>query len=194
MTDLSNWAPFQVLIGPADVYLALVGEEFPDLGDAPAGDWAQIGRTEGGVTARKTQDITAVTADQHTGPIKAARTAEGVEVEFGIVDMTLESMAYALDSLVTTAGAGADQTQEIKLHSGVAVTLYSVLVRGRSPYANAPAQYQVPVAYQQESVEVSHVKDDKSVLSTVWVALEDLSAVEDDDRFGSLIAADPVAT
>lgn len=200
MTDLSNWAPFQILAGPADVYVAPAAQAFPLLTAAPAAGWVYVGRTEGGVTVRHPQTVNQITADQHTGPIKAIRTEEGLEVEFSMVDLTLENYSRALngaldgsDVVDTAAGAGTIGTREITLHSGVHVTLASLLVRGRSPYGNFPAQYEVPVTYQGESPEVSHVKDDKSVLACVWTALEDLSAATDDERFGRLIAQDAAA-
>lgn len=188
MTDLSNWAPFQILAGPADVYLAAVATAFPVVNAAPSGSWTAIGRTEGGVTVRHTQTVTPLSADQYTGPVKAVRTEEGLEIEFSFVDLTLENYSLAMSSVTVTAAGGPPATKTINLHKGVAVDLRAVVIRGRSPYGNFPAQYQVPVAYQSESPEVSFVKDDKSVLHTVWTALEDLTAGSDAARFGQLVA------
>lgn len=189
MTDLSNWAPFQILAGPADVYIAAAATAFPAVNAAASGSWTAIGRTEGGVTVRHTQTVNPISADQYTGPVKAIRTEEGLEIEFSVVDMTLENYSLAaMNSNTVTAAGGPPATKTINLHKGVAVDLKSILIRGRSPYGNFPAQYQVPVAYQSESPEVSFVKDDKSVLACVWTALEDLSAPSDAERFGKLVA------
>lgn len=192
MTDLTNWAPYSILVGPADVYIAAVGAEFPFVDAVPNdSDWTNLGLTEGGVTVRHPQTVNPITADQHTGAVKAVRTEESLEVEFALAEITLENYSVALnattiDTAATTSG-GAD-AKALHYHQGVHVALNSILIRGRSPYGNWPAQYEVPVAYQSESPEVSHVKDDKSVLACVFSVLEDLSAASDEERFGRFIA------
>lgn len=184
MTDLSNWAPYSVLAGPADVYLAANGATFPAVTEVPPAEtWTAIGKTEGGVTVRHTQTVNQITADQYTGPIKAIRTEEGLEVSFSIVDQTLENYALVMDGVTVTLAA---KVKSIPLHKEVSVDLRALLIRGRSAYGNYPAQYKVPVCYQSESPEVSFVKDDKSVLACVWTALEDLTAGSDSERFGKL--------
>lgn len=188
MTDLSNWAPFTVLVGPADVYFAATATAFPAVNAAPSGSWTYIGKTEGGVTVRHTQTVNALSADQYTGPIKAVRAEEGLEVEFSVVDLTLENYSLVMNNIGVTSAGGPPAIKTVNLHKGVNVDLRAILIRGRSPYGNFPAQYQIPVAYQSESPEVSFVKDDKSVLACVWTAMEDLSAGTDAQRFGSLIA------
>jgi hypothetical protein len=192
-TDLSNWAPFEILAGPADVYVGSFEATFPAVGETPKEeDFTYIGQTEGGVTVRHTQTITPLSSDQHTGNVKAVRTEEGLEIEFSIVELTLENYSIALNSSTVKSESGTESKnpdrKQLAFHQGIHVDLRTLLVRGRSPYGNYPAQYQVPVAYQSESPEVSFVKDDKSVLHCVWNALEDLEA-ESGEEFGLLIAA-----
>lgn len=180
-------APFQIVAGPADVYIAPTGTAFPAVNAAPSGSWIALGQTEGGVTVRHTQDITQLTTDQHTGPVKAIRTAEGLEVAFGLAETTLENYKYAINNATVTTAAGPPAIKSIKLYRGVDVSLHSILVRGASAYGNFSSQYQIPVVYQAEEPEVAFVKDDKTVLSTSWIALEDPNAATTSDRFGSLI-------
>lgn len=195
-TDLSNWAPFEILAGPADVYVGALGATFPDLDEDPTEkEFTYIGQTEGGVTVRHTQTVTPLTSDQHTGNVKAVRTEEGLEIEFSIVELTLENYSIALNSTKVTSESGAEvkpDRKKLAFHQGIHVDLRTLVVRGRSPYGNYPAQYQVPVAYQSESPEVSFVKDDKSVLACVWNALEDLEA-EQGEQFGLLVAGTNVS-
>lgn len=188
MTDLSNWAPYQILAGPADVYTAPVATAFPAVNAAPGGSWTLVGRTEGGVTVAHNQSIVQLTADQHTGPVKALRESEGQEVNFSFVDLTLENYSLAMNSITVTAAAGPPAIKTINLHRGVQVDLRAILVRGRSPYFNGPAQYQIPVTFQNGSPSVAFVKNDKSVLAASFVALEDLTAGTDAQRFGQLVA------
>lgn len=188
MTDLSNWAPFQILAGPADVYVAATATAFPAVNAAPGGSWTLLGRTDGGVNVKHPQTVTPITADQHTGAIKALRTDESLEVSFSLVELTLENYSIVMDSVPVTAAAGPPATKTIFLHKGVSVDLRAMLIRGRSPYGNFPAQYQIPITYQSESPEVAFIKTDKSVLACNWNVLEDLSATTDEERFGRLVA------
>lgn len=186
-TDLSNWEPFEILAGPADVYLAPPDEAFPAVNASPTGNWSYVGQTEGGVTVRHTQSVEALTSDQHTGAVKAVRTEEGLEIEFAVVELTLENYATVLNGTTVSSDAGPPAIKELNIHQGIHVDLRALLVRGRSPYGNYPAQYQVPLVYQSESPEVAFVKDDKSVLACVWNAIEDLDA-SDGEQFGKLVA------
>jgi len=192
-TDLSNWAPFEILAGPADVYVGEFEATFPTLAETPKEEeFTYIGQTEGGVTVKHTQTITPLTSDQHTGHVKALRTEEGLEVSFSVVELTLENYSAVLNSTTITAeaapGEGKYPNKSLAFHQGIHVDLRTLLIRGRSPYGNWPAQYQVPIVYQNESPEVAFVKDDKSVLACVWMALEDTSA-ESGEEFGTLVAA-----
>jgi hypothetical protein len=135
-----------------------------------------------------TQTVTPIMTDQHTGPVKALRTEEGLEVNFSLVDLTLENYALVLNSNTVTAAAGPPAIKTLPIHKGVHVDLRAMLIRGRSPYGNLPLQYQIPVVYQSESPSVDYIKTDKSVLACVWTALEDLSASTDADRFGQIVA------
>jgi hypothetical protein len=188
MTDLSNWAPFQILVGPGDVYVAATGTAFPKVSEAPSGSWTYLGQTDGGISVKHDQTITPLTTDQRTGNVKAVRTAESLDISFSLAELTLENYSLAMNSLTVTAEAGPPAIKKINLHKGVAVDLRAILIRGRSPYGNLPAQYQIPVLYQSESPEVSFSETDKSLLATVWTVLEDLSQASDALRFGQLVA------
>ena len=181
-------APFEIIAGPARVYIATTGTAFPAVNAAPGGGWTDLGMTEGGVTVRHTQDVEIITTDQYTAGVKGIRTAEGLEVEFALAELTLERYKWALNNVTVVSVAGPPATKEIPLYRGVDVSRHALLVRGPSPYGNFNMQYQVPVVIQTEEPEVSFVKDDKSVLSCVWTSLIDLSAAQEADRFGKLIA------
>jgi hypothetical protein len=192
MTDLLNWAPYTILAGPADVYVADLGSAYPGVDDAPGGSWRYVGLTEGGVTVRHPQTITPISVDQYTFPVKAIRTEEGLEIEFAMAELTLENYSLALNSNPVDS-SGVDE-RVVNFGRGVHVDLKSLLLKGRSPYGEGQAQYEAPIVYQSESPEVEHVKDDKSVLAVVWTALGDLSAESDDERFGRLVADDTTSS
>jgi hypothetical protein len=181
-------APFEIVAGPARVYLAATGTAFPAVNAAPSGSWTDMGMTEGGVTVRHTQNIEVITTDQYTAGVKGIRTEEGLEVEFALAELTLERYKWVMNNTSVTSAAGPPAIKEIALYRGVEVSRHAILVRGPSPYGNFSQQYQVPVVIQTDEPEVSFVKDDKSVLSCTFTALLDLSAAQDADRFGKLVA------
>lgn len=186
---ITNWAPFQILAGPADVYVGEPGATFPAIDEAPGVAWTSLGETEGGVTVRHTQSVELLTTDQHIAALKAIRSEEGLEIEFSLAELTLEHYAIAMGAVsgVDTSEAG---QRKIGLTRGVEPDLKSLLIRDRSPYENAFAQYEVPVVVQTDEPEVEHVKDDKSVLACTFTAMADLTASDPDELFGRLIAAD----
>ena len=181
-------APYQIIAGPADVYVAPVGTAFPAVNVTPSGAWVALGQTEGGVTVRHSQDLTFITTDQHTENVKAIRTAEGLQVEFSLAELTLENYIHVLNEVTVTSAAGPPATKTVKLFKGVDVAQKSLLVKGPSPYGNFYQQYQVPVVVADGEPEVQFVKDDKSVLACTWTALGDPNAATPADRFGSLVA------
>jgi len=178
-------APFQIIAGPADVWIAPVATAFPAVNAAPGGGWVALGRTEGGVTVRHTQSVEMLMSDQDNAPIKAIRSEEGLEVEFSMAELTLENYKYAINNATVTAEAGPPAIKRIDLYRGYEVQQHALLVRGPSPYMNAQLQYQIPVVVQTEEPEVEFVRDDKAVLNVVFSALVDFSG---GPKFGRLIA------
>lgn len=184
--------PYEIIAGPADVYISADGVAFPAI-DALEGafdvGWFVLGKTEGGVQVAHDQDIELLYVDQRTGPQKAIRTREGLMVEFGLAELSLEKYAKALNDATVTTDVTPNR-RTIKPYQGFDVVQFQMLVRGPSPYTDGFLQYQIPVVIEMEAPELSFVKDDKSVLTTSWAALEDEDAATPDDRFGSIIAAD----
>jgi hypothetical protein len=193
-------SPFEIIAGPASVYVAPTGSAFPNPDDDPttdsgAGgqhvDWTFLGETEGGVKVTHNQKVDLLYTDQNTGPRKAIRSEEGLGIEFGLAELALETYAIALNAAAVTAGsATSGTTRRIPLYQHVDVAEFQFLVKGPSPYMDAFMQYEVPVAIQMGEPTLAFVKNDKSVYATKWVALVDPDAVAVEDRFGHLVAQD----
>lgn len=102
--------PFEIVAGPAEVYIAPTGTAFPAVTVAKNSlpvAWRWLGETEGGVTVSHTQDTELLTTDQTIAPVKAIRTEEGLTVAFSLAQLTLENYAKALDdATLTTTAAG----------------------------------------------------------------------------------------
>jgi len=184
-------APFQIIAGPADVYIAPARTNPVAVHDTTPeeGGWVALGRTEGGVTVRHTQSVEMLMSDQDGAPIKAIRSEEGLEIEFALAELDLETYKYALNdaTITTTAKSGSSAGwKEIKLYRGDVVARHALLVRGPSPYMDAQLQYQVPIVVQTEEPEVSFTRDDKAVLNVQFSALYDLD--DETAPFGKLLA------
>lgn len=187
--------PYEILVGVGTMYLAPAGETAPAVTAAPAGNWVSLGETDGGVKIRKMQNIETFTSDQRTGKVKAVRTEEGVEAETNLHEATLENLADVIGGTVTDTapGSGTIGTRALKLHFGADVTEYALLFRGDSPYGNFPGQFYVPRGFMDDDVEMEFVKDGKTLIPLKFIALEDLDAATEADRFGVVTYQDAAA-
>ena len=198
--------PFEILGGPLELFLAPVGEAFPDLDlTPPGGNWTAIGVSgsknydEDGVTISHEQEVELVRALGTSAPVKARRTTEDLKVSVTIMDLTAEMVSTALNgNTVTTVapGAGTVGTREVELFQGLEVTQYALLVRGVSPYLidtvaePAIAQYQIPVVVVTGSPELVYAKgEDVAGIEIEFTAIADPNAATDAEVFGEYLVA-----
>ncbi len=193
----ANTQPYEILTGVGTLYKAPVGTAFPLLTATPAAPWVSLGETDGGVKITPEQTTKRISTDQRTGPVKAIRSAEGLLVETNLKHTTMENVAILLGNSVTDtpAAAGTIGTRAVALHRGAAVTEYALLFRGsyQSAYGNWPAQYELPRGYFDGSTGHSYTEEGEVLLPLQFVALEDLNAAAETDRFGQLIMQDAAA-
>lgn len=165
----------EILAGPLELWLAPVGEAFPNLGVAPVGNWELIGAsgsenyTDDGVTVGLPQSIEKFTPAGSTMGVKAWRTEESVEVGATVADVRNQVLQFALNgnSIDETTG----QT-EVSLLRGHAVTEYALLARGQSPYeAGGTGQFQVPRCYMMSEPEISYLKGEPHAVEFNFDAL-----------------------
>ncbi len=180
--------PYEIVAGPADVYVAAVNTAFPDVDDAPNGSWTLLVKTEGGVKVKHSQSIELLRADQSTGPLKAIRSEEMLEVATNLAELTLENFALLLNDVTVTTAAGPPAIKSINLWQGFDVAQFALLVRGPSPYGDFELQYEIPIVVQVDEPEAEFVRDNKAVLAAKWTALEDPDAATPAERFGRLVA------
>lgn len=174
-------APFEIVAGPADCWIAAAYTAFPAVDVVPSVSWTAIGRTEGGVTVRHTQNVVMLMSDQDVAAVKAIRSDEGLEIETQFMDLTLENYTWAVNQAQITTGGN---TKSIELKQGFEVAQFAFLVRGPSAYGDFNLQYQVPAVVQTEQPEVSFVRDNKAVLHVKFSAL---ATLDNTPQFGSLI-------
>ncbi|KKL94103.1 hypothetical protein LCGC14_1868020 [marine sediment metagenome] len=188
-------SPFEVIAGPARVWLAAVGATMPGIGDDDAAvlalGFVELGRTDGGVSVGHNESIELIMVDQVTGPIKAIRTEETIVVTFSFANLTLENYAKVLNDV--SVASVVSQERSITLYQGPTVAQFAMLIRGDSPYEDDVMQFELPVVSQTGSPSMSFTRDDKSVLETEWTTLEDQAAGTDAAKYGTLRAADSSA-
>lgn len=146
---MSSIAPFDVVRGvPLTIYVAPVGEAVPDVDVTPAGNWVDIGKTDGDQTLDIQGDNVYWSDNTQQGDVAAVRPHEVVMCSFTLVDVTLENMARLMDSasdVVTAAGPPAIKT--LPLQRGGVPANYAMLMRSltASPYGAFAAMYVLPL-------------------------------------------------
>lgn len=192
-----NAAPFEIIAAPFTGWWAPVGEAFPAIDAAPAGNWVKIGTSgdrnydEDGVTVAHEQTIEQVRAVGGTGPRKAFRTEEGLIVRFSLMDLTLEQYRLALNSnpvATTAAGSGTAGFKALNAYRGLDISTMALLLRGGvSPYgASFQSQFEIPVCFEGGSPEPAFKKGEPAGLALEFMVLEDPSASTEAERFGRL--------
>ncbi len=186
--------PYDIIAGPADVWIGAVGATFQAVNASDAtrvsASWLNLGFTEGGVMVKHTQTVDLLNVDQRTGAVKAIRSAEGLEITFNMSELTFANMAYLLTdaSAFGVVATGSPNKNTMKPYQGLDVKQWALMVRGPSPYMSAYLQYNVPIVVQTDEPELAFVRDNKAVMAVKFVALEDPAASTAADRFGSMVA------
>lgn len=188
-------APYNIIAGPADVFVAPVATAFPAINVAssttsPPASWTALGRTQGGVMVKYAQTVDQISSDQNTGTIKAVRSAEGLDVTFALMELTVATIAYILNQQTVTTVVGPPHDQDIPLHRGRSVSRNALLIRGDSPYGNWFMQYEIPVVVMTDSPQMDFKEQGISVMQCTFTCIEDLTAGSEANRFGILRAQD----
>lgn len=194
----SNTAPFEIVAGPLELWLAAVGTVFPAIDAAPPVAWTKVGASgrrnysEDGVTVNHEQTVEGFRSAGSTGKRKMFRTEEDLRITVQIADLTLEQYKYALGGNTVTNVVG--DPRKIGLSRGREVNEFALLARGSSPYGDSMnLQYEVPRCAEVSSQEVTFEKGAPAMLQLEFEALEDDSATSEDERFGRLVAQDNVS-
>ena len=101
-----------IIIAPATVYYAPVGEALPSLdtvqfGTAWPGNWVNVGFTLTPVSLGYDQELFELEVEQITLPVKRLRTKEAAMIETNLAEITAANLNLTLDGTVTTTAAGA---------------------------------------------------------------------------------------
>lgn len=178
-------APYEILAGPVEVYLAAANTAMPAVNSTPGGSWTLLGTSgssnynEDGVSVMPEQSLEVFRALGTTGARKVWRTEEELKIEFTVHDLTLEVFRKALnDNAITTtaAGVGTAGRKTMNMVRGQSVALHAVLLRstGQSPYNDGMnAQFWMPVGYQEDAQEIVFAKGEPAGVKFTFAALQD---------------------
>lgn len=181
-------SPYEIIVGPAEVWVAPVGEAFPDVDETPTGNWDLVGTLgdenygEKGVIVRSSRTITPVNVLGSTMARKHTITEVGFEVEFDVIDATAEQMAlgYGVDPddiTDTPAASGTVGDRAFSLPTSPIPFQRAVLVRiDQSPYMeNGKMQFEVYAANQAGNTDAGFTKGDPFMITHLWQAVKTAS-------------------
>jgi len=176
-------APYEVIVGPANVYVAPVGTAFPAVDEEPAVAWQLVGSlgsenyAEAGVLVRSPRNTTPINVLGSTVPRKHVITTTGLEIEFDVIDASAEqvTLGYGVDpediEVVATAGS---ESRSFDIPTSPIPFQRAVLVRiEQSPYGeDLNSQLQIPAANQLGNAEGGFMKGDPFSVKHIWGAVK----------------------
>ena len=131
-----------ILITPAKIYRAPVGEALPDestidYNEAWGGNWVDIGYTLQPVTLNYNREVFELMVEQINGAVKRRVTNEVAIIETVLAESTPTNIGYAIGGTVTTTAAGAGQTAYQELKAGGSTILTEAAWGLEGLYENA---------------------------------------------------------
>lgn len=169
-------SPYEVIWGPCELWLAAEGTAEPGLGAVVGGSYSLLGVggddniVNGSVSFANEQSFTEFTPLGSTGAVKAKRATEAVTIAVTLADISVETMAKALNNATITtvaAGAGTVGTKSVPLYQGQDVANFAAVLRfDKSPYGATSgftpvwrSQFWVPKAYQSATLSLAFNRD-----------------------------------
>lgn len=121
-------ATSDIIIGPATIYYAPVGETEPDpdsvdFGDPWGGNWTKIALTLSPVSVNREISTTDVMVEQSTLPARRVVTEEKVTLETSLAEFLGASIHLGMGGTLTVTSPGAGQVGMSEVQSGGASTL-----------------------------------------------------------------------
>lgn len=117
-----------ILLTPATIWYAPVGETPPDensvdYGDDWGGNWVNLGYTTAPLTMGITRETYEVEVEQLAVPVKEKVTKETLVFETTLAEFTADTLQVAFGGTVTETPAGAAQREKLELEVGGETTV-----------------------------------------------------------------------
>lgn len=186
---MSNADPFEILAGPCDIWLAIIGTAFPLVDAVPAVAWVQLALatslTEDGVHLVADQTVEHVYSLGGTGSRKGFRTRQELHARFTVMDATVEALAKGMaDQTITTVAAGVgipgQKSIPLAMPAGAIGTKALLLRAKESPYGTEvpgdpvfSSQWEFPRVYNSGNLEIAYVKGVPVGLAYDFMVMDD---------------------
>jgi hypothetical protein len=117
-----------ILVTPAKIYRAPVGEAVPDestvaYGAAWGGNWTDLGYTLEPVSLSYETETFKLMVEQLTAPVRAVRQEETITIETVLAEITGANLAMAMDGTNTATSAGVNQVAYDLVEAGGSVSI-----------------------------------------------------------------------
>lgn len=174
----------EIINGPLELYWAPVGEAFPAIDVAPAGNWALIGTsgsnnyTEDGVVLAFDKTFEVFRGLGNTYPLKAFLTETDAFVRVSIADMALDQLRLAFNLNAVSVDVGPPAIEHLDLNVASQLEEIALLVRGegKSPqFATGNLQFELNRVVDTGSHEVTFTKGDAASVNLDFRILLDTS-------------------
>jgi hypothetical protein len=186
---MASSTPYGRLVGTWRIWVAPASEAIPSLASAPAGNWVELGVTEGEQGFKATGTLTPLYDNHSTGRVKHIRPVEGFQFRARVVNMTQEDRAMARSMALTavvTATAGTGHVKKLPNKRGYIPTRYALLARGgaleanntMSGYGPYPAQVYIPIGVFDGEPEEVYANDGSPAIEFMFEAEVDDSQAE----------------
>lgn len=188
--------PFELVMSPATVYVALEGETPPTVNAVPGGNWVLLGaaglrdQATEGVKISHNSTIKFQSTAGATGSVKALRTMEEVTVEVTMYDLTPETYAKAMNLAgirEVAAASGVAGYKSFGGKQGFDVQTWSLLVRldNVSPYGDGMnTQWYFPKVVENGQIAMTFDSEGSvAALNFKYTALCDPNASSEAERF-----------
>jgi hypothetical protein len=189
--------PYEIIMCPADLYIAYEGETVPAVDAVPGGNWVLLGsngkrnQNTAGVKVVHSETLKFHSTAGATGNVKAIRTSEDLAIELVMEDLTLETYAKAMNGMGVREVVAASTVAGYKsfgLRQGFDVTTWALLIRlaGASPYGDGMnMQWAIPKAVENGAVTLVFDSEGNAAgIALKYMTLEDPNASSDFERFG----------
>lgn len=172
-------APYEIVVGPAEIYTAPVGTPFPAVDEAPAAGWTLLGtsgannQSEDGVTVRTNVTSVPVRVAGSVMPRKFTITEKAFQVEVTFYDMSVETLTLAMGGDDADIEDGVDDAA-FEIPTDPIPTQKALLIRlDQSPYgAGRNSQFEVGGAFQVGNPELVFRKGDAVGVMMTWEGVQ----------------------
>jgi len=178
---MASSLPFEQLVGPAQIYVAPVGESLPNVNATPAGNWYLLGPTDGEQKAKHGGALKYFYDNDHQGPVKAVRPQEDIVFTFMVVGLSLEDYSRVISTQANLADATIGvNVRTLPFKRGATPTEFALLFRGTalSPYGAFPGYYYVSRGVFDGEPEAAYARDGRAGLQVEFRPLEDDTQTE----------------